>query len=99
MHIPKSLKINKRTFKVQLLRTMQRRGTMGQTDHTRRLISVATNSNLDGRSFKTEEISDTFWHELTHAILYEMDHPLWNNERFVSKFSSYLDEAIRTAKL
>lgn len=98
MHIPKQLKINRRRYQVQAVRHVPAKGTMGETDHLRRLISVATHSNLNNRSFKSEEISDTFWHELTHAILYEMEHPLWCDEQFVTKFANYLDEAIRTAK-
>jgi hypothetical protein len=98
MRIPKQLKINKRRYKVDTVRHVPLKGTMGETDHIKRLISVATHSNLSGRSFKSEEIIDTFWHELTHAILYEMQSPLWRDERFVTKFASYLDEAIRTSK-
>ena len=98
MHIPKQLKINRRLYKVRTPKHITRKGAMGETDHERRLIDVATHSNLTNRSFKSEEISDTFWHELTHAILYEMQHPLWCDEAFVAKFSAHLDEAIRTAK-
>ena len=45
------------------------------------------------------EISDTFWHELTHAILHDMEHPLCRNERFVSGFSERLNRAVNSARL
>jgi len=41
---------------------------------------------------------DTFWHELTHAILYEMGHPLRKDEDFVTKFSGLLNTAILSAE-
>jgi len=47
----------------------------------------------------SSKMQETFWHELTHAILYEMDHPLYRNEQFVTKFSTLLNRAINTAKL
>lgn len=42
--------------------------------------------------------SETFWHELTHAILHEMDNPLHKNEQFVSKFAKLLDTAVSSAR-
>ena len=42
---------------------------------------------------------NTFYHELTHAILKTMgEYELNNNERFVCSFSSLLTEAIRSFK-
>jgi hypothetical protein len=42
---------------------------------------------------------NTFYHELTHAILKTMgEYELNNNERFVCTFSSLLTEAIRSFK-
>lgn len=40
----------------------------------------------------------TFWHELTHSILFTMNHPLATNEAFVTAFSLLLEEAVRTAR-
>ena len=71
---------------------------MGEVRYRERRIEIATNSTLSGRSYKREEINDTFWHELTHAILFEMNHPYWNNEKFVTKFANYLTKAIDTAE-
>jgi predicted heme/steroid binding protein len=44
-------------------------------------------------------VDDTFWHELTHAILYDMGHDLSSNERFVSAFANRLCDAVNSAKL
>lgn len=42
---------------------------------------------------------NTFWHELTHAILKTMgEYDLNNSEKFVCTFSGFLTEAIRSFK-
>lgn len=42
---------------------------------------------------------NTFYHELTHAILRTMgEYELNNNERFVCTFSGFLTEAVRSFK-
>ncbi len=43
-------------------------------------------------------VSETFWHELTHAVLREMGHELYNDESFVTPFAKLLNEAINSAK-
>jgi hypothetical protein len=40
----------------------------------------------------------TFWHEVTHAILHDMDHPLWDDEKFVQQFSKRLVGVIKSAE-
>jgi hypothetical protein len=53
------------------------------------------------RSIKQSETSklNTFYHELTHAILRTMgEFELNNNEKFVCTFSGFLTEAIRSFK-
>jgi hypothetical protein len=40
----------------------------------------------------------TFWHEVTHAILHDMNHPLWDNEEFVTQFSKRLLSVVKTAE-
>ena len=99
MQIPKSFNLSSHHYNVRLTQAMPGRGHMGEVDYALRTVTIATNSNLTGRSFKSEEIDDTFWHEVTHAILKDMGHKLWNNERFVTRFANRLTEVINTAKL
>jgi hypothetical protein len=40
----------------------------------------------------------TFYHELTHAILYVMEHELAEDEEFVTKFSDLLYQFEKTKK-
>lgn len=46
---------------------------------------------------KAEE-RESFWHEVTHAVLHEMDSDLYENEKFVTKFSHLLSKAIDSAR-
>lgn len=41
---------------------------------------------------------NTFWHELTHAILYEMNNELCHDETFVTEFADKLSGAIDSAR-
>jgi len=44
------------------------------------LIQIGLRSN---RTVKSAEISETIWHELTPAVLGDVDNPLWRNERIL----------------
>ncbi len=59
-------------------------------------ILVATKHK--GRPRKPKDIAETFWHEVTHAILRDMEHPQWDEEAFVSAFSKRLTQVIYTAE-
>lgn len=85
-------------YSISQLRTLRPKGIMGEVDYNAHTIKVSQYSSRTGKAFKQEELDDTFWHELTHAILYEMDSSLYDNEAFVSRFSSLLTKAINSAE-
>lgn len=95
--LPRTLKIGPGRYKV-ILQQHCRVGTMGQVNYARREITLATHSSRSGRRFRPGEVNETFWHEVTHGILYEMAHPLWRNEKFVIRFANLLTRAIETAR-
>jgi hypothetical protein len=68
--------------------------TYGQT------IRVAHKMRVGGRITARSERqrSETFWHELTHAILHDMGSKLEANEQFVTEFSKRLNNAIHSAE-
>jgi hypothetical protein len=99
MQLPKQFQLGDKVYTVEQVRHTTPRGTMGTISYSDKRIEIATHSGYNCRSFKQEEIADTFWHEVTHAILRDMGHKLWNNESFVSKFSNRLTQVIETAKL
>jgi hypothetical protein len=70
-------------------------GCFDEDTHT---ISIAKSNPLRGYKYDADERANTFWHELTHAILYDMGSKLTHDERFVTEFSNRLDQAIKTAR-
>jgi hypothetical protein len=96
MLIPTSFRIKRQKYTVK--GGKPRSYLRGITHHDKRIIHVYDDDKL-GIPFSEHERGETFIHELTHAVLYDMKHPLWCNERFVEQFAKLLYEAIRTAKL
>ena len=45
-----------------------------------------------------KEVMETFWHEVTHAVLHSMGHPLTRDEKFVTTFAKRLNGAIWSAE-
>jgi hypothetical protein len=98
MELPKKVKVGDRWYSVEIVETMHRRATMGYVYYGTGAIEVAAKSNVTDKPYSNEEMSDTFWHELTHAILYEMGSTLHKNELFVTRFANRLSRAINTAR-
>ena len=99
MKLPRKVRVGNKHYSVEIVETMAHRGRMGDVNHDRKRITIGQRSNVTGRVFKPEDIADTFWHELTHAILADMGmHDLNNNERFVTGFANRLTKAIQTAR-
>ncbi len=59
-------------------------------------LTVYTGHPLRPRS--DAAVRTTFFHELTHAVLYEMEHKLARDEAFVTRFAQLLSGAIETAR-
>jgi hypothetical protein len=98
MDLPKKLKVGDRWYSVEIVETMQRRAQMGCVYYGTGEIEVAIKSNTTNKPYTKAEVSDTFWHELTHAILYDMGSSLYKNEKFVTRFANRLAKAINTAR-
>lgn len=99
MKIPSHIRIGKRWYTVQLKHKLRPLGQMGQVYFPPvRRIEIAKTSSRSGRDYSDIEISDTFWHEVTHAILHDMNHELCLDEPFVVQFASRLNEAIHSVR-
>lgn len=96
--IPSSLRVGRKTYRVELVPSMRRLREKGRVYYELGHIELGCSSNHNGRRFTHQEINETFWHELVHAILYEMDHSLHSNEKFVDAFSEHLAGAISSAR-
>lgn len=71
---------------------------MAEVDYRAGTITLGKQSRITNRSYRTEEMDDSFWHELTHAILHEMGSGLYRDEKFVTKFANLLTKAINSAR-
>jgi hypothetical protein len=72
------------------------RGFFNEDEYT---ITIAKGNPLSGYKYNADERANTFWHELTHAILFDMNELKLNaDEKFVSAFADRLDQAIKTAR-
>lgn len=100
MLIPKSFNLGHLPYKVQVAKSVRGpRGSVGRVDYKSRTIDIANVNYWTGAKLPDKEISDTFWHEVTHAILDDMHHPLYRDEAFVTAFANRLNEVVLTAKL
>ena len=95
MKIPKEITVGKTTYTI---RRSGKGSNLGHIDYQTNIICVATQDSY-GNKLDAEEVHDTFWHELTHAVLHDMNHPLRDDEKFVGKFANRLSSAIDTARL
>jgi len=96
--IPTKIKVGKTWYDINTVKHMRQKGMVGGTWYKEKLIEVATHSNVRGVRFKKEDVYDTFWHELTHAILKDMGSKLEADEKFVTAFSERLTKAIISAR-
>lgn len=100
MKIPKSIKISgiKITIEQPKGLTVHGEGCRGAYIQDDALMYVAkgTEDPANWQKFTEKERSETFWHEVTHAILQDMNHK--HDEKFVVAFSQRLNDAIRSAK-
>jgi hypothetical protein len=101
MKIPKQVTVNK--TKITVLQPdglkVGRDVCRGGYDYSQPVIMVAKGNLKRTYKFTPSERANTFWHELTHAILHDMGEAKLNgDEKFVSAFADRLDQAIKTAR-
>lgn len=89
MEIPKRIRVGRHLYSVDVVEAMLDK-CYGKVYYNTKSIRV--------HKRKPACMADTFWHETVHAILYEMGHPLYRNERFVTDFSDKLSKAIKSAE-
>jgi hypothetical protein len=98
MPIPSKIRVGKKRYSIDVVESLIQRGLMGTIRYDEERIQIGKQSNKTGRKFTSDEINESFWHELVHAILYDMDeHKLNRNEAFVTAFAKRLSEAVDSA--
>ena len=96
--IPKLVRIGQKKYSIEVVEAMLEKSWQGSVAYGPQRIKIARTSNVSGRPFADHELQATFWHEITHAILYDMNNKLYKNEAFVSEFADRLAQAIKTAR-
>lgn len=96
--IPHRIRIGTKMYSIDIVESMYRKREMGRVTYGTQNIQIGTTSNVTGKRYSDIQMSETFWHELVHAILYEMDSQLHNDEKFVDTFAMHLSRAIQSAK-
>lgn len=91
MQIPKQFELGRRTWEVRLPRRISG-GLYGLVHPLLTTIYVATGKRTPRKQ------AESFWHEVTHAILHDMGDPRWADEKFVEGFSKRLNNVIHTAR-
>lgn len=96
--LPKKVQVGDKWYSVDVVESMRRKSEMGRVSYDTQRIELAKRTH-HGVRFKLSALEETFWHELTHAILHSMgEHDLNNRENFVEEFAHRLARAIRTAR-
>ena len=96
MELPIKFRLGSGAYSVVRMTSLPR-GMVGQVRYGPRIIEIAMGPTNKPRP--TRKVSETFWHETTHAILYDMNHRLWRNEAFVTEFSKRLNQVVLSARL
>jgi hypothetical protein len=94
MKLPSRLLIGNTSYRVTQYES--ERDVVGKTYPALNVMYIATKKR--GRPRAADAISETFWHEVTHAILHAMGDPKWKDEKFVTAFSQRLANAIKSAR-
>lgn len=98
MEIPKEFQIFGQKIKVEIREDLEfEDNCWGQATYRKNLIEIQ--SKAKSHDLPETQIEETFWHELTHWILFQIsESKLRGDEDFVLKFSRALHQAIKTFK-
>jgi len=97
MMIPYSFKLGRATYGVLSIGKLPK-GHVGEVHYASGIIKLAW-TGRGGKDRTHAQRCETFWHEVTHAILQDMGSSYHRNEMFVTEFSKRLDQVIKTARL
>lgn len=97
--IPRKIKVGMKWYSVEVVEAMLDKGEMGKVSYPDQKIKIGARNNRTGRPYKDEQMKETFWHELVHAILVDMgEYKLNKRESFVEEFAKRLSKAIQSAR-
>jgi hypothetical protein len=86
--LPKQVKVGKTTYRV--VQTKQPKHIYGRIWYQLGTIEIAPR--------EADKMRGTFWHEMVHAILKDMDDPRYDDEDYVTAIGTRLHKAIESAR-
>lgn len=99
MKLPIKIRVGRKQYSVEVIEAMLRKRDVARVHYDTRRIEIGRMSNTTGKRYSDTQVLDSFWHEVTHAILEEMGrHTLNNDEKFVTEFANRLTQVIKTAE-
>lgn len=98
MEIPKSFKLFHQTIRVEFRKTLVKKSkALGVCLYDKNLILLQ--EPLDELEIPEDVIEQTFYHELTHMILYKLNYiDLSSNEDLVDRVGNLLHQFISTSQ-
>jgi hypothetical protein len=95
--IPKTIRVGKKRYSIEIVETLLQH-RMGAVNFDNNQIKIGRKS-MSGHRYTQAMMTDTFWHELVHAILNDMGRNTLNaDEKFVTGFANRLTKAIQSAR-
>lgn len=98
MKIPKKFRVGKTHYKVKHVGCFDWTLKRGEINYDKREVTLAVYAGLVGPLRSPHQLTHTFWHEATHAILHDMGHRLHTNEGFVDEFAKRLTDIVYSAR-
>ena len=97
--IPRLIRVGSKRYSVEVIEALLDKQKVGRIQYPEQRIQIGLRNGMTNRKLPASEIRDSFWHELVHAILYDMErHNLNRDEAFVIGFASRLSKAIDSAR-
>jgi len=95
--IPKKLHVGTKSYKVVKVHSLKSYRS-GEVEYRAALIKIAQYLKVGAVKLRIakREQWETFWHEVVHAILRDMQRHDLNNERFVNAFNRRLYQALES---
>jgi hypothetical protein len=96
---PRRMRVGKKLYSIEVVEAMIEKNCIGRVTYAEKRIEIAAKHNSTNRFRSGVSLRDTFWHEMTHAILEDMGrHTLNRDEAFVTEFAKRLSHSIDSAR-
>ena len=97
--IPRLIRVGNKRYSVEVIEALLDKQKVGRIQYGEQRIQIGLRNGNTNRKLPAAEIRDSFWHELVHAVLYDMErHNLNRDEAFVIGFANRLSKAIDSAR-